>query len=208
MSALDDFITLFKKFGTVGALAAAGSVVAPIVGAASGLAPPWPKNLDFVTATLSFLTVAMIFQFLPRTRKGYARVFITGTLAFVVSLLSQVYLHMRFVTTAPGIEGPLLLGCEWKRDILLLASRPDAHEALDTRHQCPGDYRYLLEISGNDPSAIWTAASIDNVAMMLALTWVLLFVFFAVSVGSFVVFNAGRKGKAKPAAPVTGQSGE
>ena len=208
MSALDDFLTIFRKFGTVGALAASGAVIAPIIGSASGLAPPWPKNLDFVTATLSFLTMAMLFQFMPRTRKRYARVFIGGTLAFATALLAQVYLHMRFVTTAPGIEGQLLLGCEWKRDILLLASRPDAHEALDPRHQCPGDYRYLLEFSGNDPSTIWTAASIDNVAAMLALTWILIFVFFAVAVGSFVVFNAGRKGKAKPDAAAPHSSSE
>jgi ABC-type multidrug transport system permease subunit len=190
MTALDRFLNLFKQFGTVGALAATGATIAPIVAAASGLAPPVGDGLTFVTATLTFLTVAMIFMFLPRTRKGFARVFIGGTVAFTAALMTQVYLHMKFVVTVPTIEQPLVLGCGWRPLIAKLARTMDE---IDASSQCPGDYLWLLASADNEPTQIWTASSISNIQTALVVTWVLIFVFFAVAVGAFVVFNSRRK---------------
>lgn len=197
MTPLERFQDLFKQFGTVGALAATGAAIAPIIGAASGLAPPGADDLSFVTATLTFLTVAMLFMFLPRTRKGFARVFIGGTTAFALALLAQVYLHMKFVVSVPTIEQPLVLGCGWKP---LVAKLARSMEEIDATSQCPGDYQWLLASADNDPGQVWTASSISNIQTALVVTWVLIFVFFAVAVGSFVVYNGRQKGR-RPAAP-------
>lgn len=190
MTALQRFLQLFKQFGTVGALAATGAAIAPIVSAASGLAPPGQDSLTFVTSTLTFLTMAMIFMFMPRSRKGFARVFIGGTAAFTLALGVQVYLHQKFVVSVPTIDRPLQLGCGWKPVVEKLAR---TIEDIDASSQCPGDYQWLLESADNQPSQIWTASSISNIETALALTYVLIFVFFAVALGAFVVHNARRK---------------
>jgi hypothetical protein len=162
------------------------------VTAAAGLAPPEAPNLEIVATLLMLLTLAMVFQFLPRKRSGYAKVFIIGTVAFVIVLAAQVYLHSRFVTADSQ-----LTGCGWTRNMQVVAANLDG---LDTGSQCPGDHRFLLSIANNEPAEIWTASSIDQVRTLLAATWVLVFVTFAVALGSFVVFNS-RKRSRKPSPP-------
>lgn len=198
MTQLTEFKKAFEEFGTIGGLAVAGSVLTPIISSASGLAPPWPKNLEFVAAMMMLLTLAMVFQFLPRRRSGYAKVFIAGAVLFVVTLAAQVTLHMRFVTDAPRIQGKLLMGCEWTRDMLRYARQSGE---LNLASQCPGDYRALLEMADNDPSQIWTAASIDRIALLLAGTWVMIFVSLAVALGSFVIYNSRQRSTRKTADP-------
>jgi len=195
---LNEFKKAFEDFGTIGGLAVGGSVLAPIISSASGLAPPWPNNLEFVAAVMMLLTLAMTFQFLPRRRSGYAKVFIAGTVLFVVTLAAQVALHMRFVTEAPRIETKLLMGCGWTRDMLVYARESGE---FDLGSQCPGDYRALLEMADNDPSQIWTASGIDQIAMLLAATWVMIFVSLAVALGSFVIYNSRQRAARKTAGP-------
>lgn len=91
MTRLDEFKKALEEFGAVSSLAITGSVLAPILSAASGLAPPWPNNLEFVTVTMMLLTLAMVFQFLPKRRSAYVKVFVTGTAMLVVALAAQVY---------------------------------------------------------------------------------------------------------------------
>lgn len=191
MARLDEFKKIFEDFGAISGFAMAGSVVAPLLASASGLAPPWPENLEFVASVMILLTMAVIFQFLPKRRSGYTKVFIAGATMLVTMLAAQVYLNTRFVTAAPGLESKLLMGCGWTRDMQRIAKKdPDSFDLVS---QCPGDYRTLLEMADNDPSQIWTASSIDQIGLLLAATWVLIFVAFALALGSFVTYNARQR---------------
>lgn len=186
MSALDEFKKSFEQFGTIGGLAVAGSVLTPIVSAASGLAPPRPDNLPFAASMLMLLTLALVFQFLPSRQSGYAATFVAGSALLVATLIAQVYLHMRFV------DGQLILGCKWTDDTSLYAS---ATPSIDPDAQCPGDYRHLLDRAENDPTQIWTPESIDQIALLLSVNWLLVFVMLAVALGSFVIYNGRQPGR-------------
>lgn len=197
MTQLDEFKKIFEDFGTVGSLAVGGAVLGPIISAASGLAPPWPNNLEFVASVLMLLALAMVFQFLPKRRSSYAKVFIAGSVILVLTLALQVWLHIRFVTEVPGMETKLIMGCGWTRDVLLVAQNSNE---FNLQSQCPGDYRPLLEMAENDPSQIWTASSIDQIAMLLAATWIAIFVSLSIALGSFVIYNSRQRSARRAAA--------
>ena len=197
MSALDQFKEVVERFGTIAGFAIGGTALVPLVTAATGLAPPWPAGLPFVACVLMLITLVLIFHFLTRRRALFSMVLLVGSILLVTSLAAHVYLHSQFVTVAPRSNAPLILGCKWTRDAVVVAN----DQGIDTSDQCPGDYRALLEDAEYDSSEIWTPGSISNVAYLLAVTWTLVFIALALALGSFVIWYSRQPAGRRRAAP-------
>ncbi|WP_370034784.1 hypothetical protein [Qipengyuania mesophila] len=190
MTMLDDFRNAVEDFGWIGGLVISGSVFAPLIAAGSGLAPPWPENLEFVGMVAILVSLILVFQFLPR-RKGRYRLFLAlSAIGLVISMATQFVLHLRFVKALPGTDTEAILGCGWTGELQAVAR---AEPTIDASAQCPGEYHKLLEMAENDPLQVWTSSSIDNIALLLSASWVLMFALFTVVLAAFVIFNSRQK---------------
>lgn len=192
MPMLDEFRRTIEDFGWISGLVLSGSVFAPLIAAGSGLAPPWPENLEFVGMVAILISLILVFQFLPR-RKGRYHLFLAlSALLLVLSMATQFVLHLRFVKTLPGTETEVVLGCGWTGEVKAVAR---ADPLIDASAQCPGEYRKLLEMAENDPQSVWTSSSIENIALLLSGSWVLMFALFTVVLAAFVVFNSRQRSR-------------
>jgi len=184
-TALDQFDAVVARFGKIAGYALGGSVLAPLVTAASGMAPAWPDGLPIITSIFMLLSLILIFHFLTtRKRWIFSLLLVGGSLCLVASILGYAFARGEFVMKGSRSNASLTIGCTWRPEAVELATRL----RIDTKDQCPGDFRELLAKAEDDPYQIWTERSITNVSYVIACLWVALFTTLALVIGSFVIW--------------------
>jgi hypothetical protein len=192
MTALDQFDAVVGRFGKVAGYAIGGSVLTPVVIAASGMAPTWPDGLPFITSVLMLAILILTFHFLTtRRRWAFSILLVMSCVALVGSIGGYSYARGTFVVNSRLTGEPLTLGCRFRSDIVMYARKT----GLDSASQCPGnDFREILEKAENDPTQVWTETSIANVAYVIALLWLGIFTALALFIGSFVIWYTRQPG--------------
>ncbi|MCA1748871.1 MAG: hypothetical protein LC634_04850, partial [Sphingomonadales bacterium] len=194
ITALEQFDAVIQRFGKVAGYAIGGSVLTPIITAASGMAPAWPDGLSFMTSILMLAVLILVFHFLTTSKRwAFSVLLLASAAALLLAVGGYTYARGSFVMRAPLTGDQLTLGCRYRPEIVTYARE----KGLDTTRQCPGDdFRELLAKAESDPFQVWTETSIANVSYVIASLWIGLFTSLALFIGSFVIWYTRQ-----PAAP-------
>ncbi|MGH6616259.1 hypothetical protein [Sphingomonas sp.] len=192
MSMLDQFEQVTSRFGRVAGYAIGGTAIIPLIGAFSGIAPPWPDGLSVISSVIILITLMLVFHLFTTTRRWvFSTVFLVSAALLVTCLGAYTYMRIEFVLFHPTAKESIILGCEWRTEALEVAK---VHR-IPTTDQCPGQFRDML-LDARDQYDIWTERSIRQVALLMACLWVGIFMSLSLTIGCFVIWYA------KQAAPV------
>lgn len=154
----------------------------PLAVGQTGIRLPWPEKAEIPTALIQLVALMICFQFLAtRTRRSANR---TIFLSFVALLVTC------------GLYVGLLLGFTYKvEDSDKREPRGFFCTRLATvqyKSECP--FLGSKELGGvrNNPTDLWTEASIDAVRGSLFLTWLLTFLALPTLVAGFIIFQKRR----------------
>ena len=194
MERFDNFRKLAERLGWTVGLMAGGGVLAPLISAAAGFAPPWPRGLSFLTSLFMVITLIGMFMFATSTSdRALKRTFLVLALCFTVFVGSYLYVFNRFVYPVPG-DAPVILGCTYKP----LAHVVTKGQRLPGGSECPGEAAALLSGVDYDPSKLWTQASLDRITFLLLGLWLALFCALASAIGAFLI-HSGRRAEGEAA---------
>jgi hypothetical protein len=176
---IDDFKRLLAEFRGLSTWAVGSAVAVPFAAALVDLSPPWPKGAVLATAIVELLALALVFQFLRRSRKGL----INGTLAasvLVLAVVSPIYLLQLSLYSyeVPTTRERFVKGDE---------CTPAAHKVFADR--CPDLGLDELKTAEYAAERLWTRRSVASVRVRLVLLWAAAFAALATALGSFLVYQ-------------------
>lgn len=186
MSMLDQFELVTNRFGRVAGFAIGGTAIVPLLGAFSGIAPPWPDGLAVIASVMILMTLMTVFHFFTATRRWvFSTLFVASAAMLIACLTGYSYMRAQFVFYHPTAKENIILGCEWRYQTQQVARL----RHIPTGDQCPGEFRDLL-LDARDQFDVWTERSIMRVALDMAALWIGIFIGLALTIGSFVIWYA------------------
>lgn len=181
----DDFLDILGKFRGLSAIALGTSVSVPFFAYLSGIAPPWPPGMVFVTALVEIVVLVVVFQFLRNSPRRTVNRVIAGTAPALIIFSALYLLLFSFFTYAiPTSSQRSVKGFVCQKG--LLKSYEDACPFLTTQQL--RDVAYTAE-------ALWQGWSIDLMRFFLSAIWLTAFLFLSILVGSFIVFQTKVKSR-------------
>lgn len=185
-TAFDSFLILIKQFRdlAVGGLLVGGG--APFVSWMVGISPPWPPGVEPITAAIELVAVILVFHALyEKGRRARAtRILAWSAGGFLILLVTYLLMHSLFVYSAPDGE----------RFVRGFACLPYVAETWPG--MCPLDLpQHVIQGAAWEASLLWTASSIALARGVLAIVWLAMFLGLAALIGSFIVYQTGRRAR-------------
>lgn len=147
---LDGFRTFLKDVKSVWSLTFSGPVILPFVAAFAGIAPPWPKHIESVTAAVAL--IALILAYTTRIRANSARLMVWLAFAVVTSLLLYLAWFNLFTYKLPTNGEVVILGCGLTYEAILVANEI----GIKMGWGCPGNFQAVLSTAQYDSWVIWS----------------------------------------------------
>ena len=187
---IDDFKRLLAEFRGLSTWAVGSAVTVPFAAALVDLSPPWPKGAVLATAIVELIVLALVFQFLRRSRKGL----INGTLAASVlglAVVSPIYLLQLSLYSyeVPTTRERFVKGDE---------CTPAAKKVFADR--CPDLGLDELKTAEYTAERLWTRRSVATVRVRLVLLWAAAFAALSAALGSFLVYQLRAPRRSRPRA--------
>jgi hypothetical protein len=179
LTGYDDFLDIVRKFRGLSVIALGTGVTVPFVAYLSGITPPWPPGVIFITGLLELLALIVVFQFLRNSSRRVTNRVI-GIAAPMLICVSVLYLLLFAFFTYPiqaaQIRGVKGFVCQKE----LVRSFADA---------CPFFNLDRLKDVGYSADVLWQSWSVDLMRFFLVITWLSAFLLLSTVVGSFIVFQ-------------------
>lgn len=208
MNSLDDFKKFIANFGWLGGLAAATSVLFPLITSGVGFAPPGFDGLPFLTSLVMIIFLISAFIFGANlSEKLFKRLFILTSALFISSIFIYMYTFDRFVHKEYSkieVDGRIeievknvVVGCKInkKYDVMLKEQYGDDYD-------CPGHVTEYLEDNKKDPNKIWDTDSIRHIKFTIFALWMLLYSSLTIIFGFFLVRLRSNTLPQEPTPPV------
>jgi len=181
---IDEFRSILSNYGRIFAWALASSI-APVLAGLTNLAPPWPPSVIQVTAIAELLALIISFQFLKAaSMKRINRIIISGIAILTVMLVLYLFAISQFVYEEPLSKLRFVKG---------FVCTPEAIQVFPGH--CPSYSDDELRQAEWEAARLWTLSSITLVRLGLVCLWFAFFASLAVTVGSFLVYQGGRRAR-------------
>jgi hypothetical protein len=183
---LDDFKSVLKEFRSLSIWAGASSI--PFVAAFAGVTPPFPKNIEYITAVCQLLVMMYMYQVFTRASAATTRRIMSLLLAAsTVMFFAYLFLFSQFTIRIPGMRDVTGMS-----DVIIIGYQcsPRALEAYG--EACP--FLGIQELKGAQYNEfeLWTKFSLSTMRTVLTSLWCLFFAALAAFVGQFLVFQRRR----------------
>ncbi len=181
LAAFRKFVTEYRRL----ILWAIGGSAVPVAAALLSLTPAWPSGIAGVTAVAQLLVLALVFQSLRSARRRVVtRIMIRSTVILCFLLPIYLLLIALFTYTEPLSKMHFTKGFECTDNAKLVFP-----------NKCP--FLGLDEISTAryEEETLWTVPSVSAMKSLIVVLWLGCFAALSTALGSFVVFQMGRKEK-------------
>ena len=178
-TAYDDFLDILQKFTTLsfGALGVGAAV--PFFAYVANIAPPWPPGIMLMTALTELVCLIVVFQFLrTKGRKLVDRVIAALALSLSLASLAYLILIAIFTYVTPHTNERFVKG---------FVCRPEIQKFY--WNQCPFVSRDLLSGLQYTAENVWVDWSVALMQVVIAVLWLVCFIFLSSVIGSFLVFQ-------------------
>jgi hypothetical protein len=172
-----DFLSVLKEFNKLSAATVGAAAVAPFVASLSGISPPSPSGLVFITGLVELVVLILVFQFLRPRSKAVVN-WVLSLSAGMLVLFSAIYLLLFFLftfeTPSPNPRG--VRGFICKSEITVAEKR-----------ECPLISPSLISGAGYQVDVLWEPWTILTMRFVLTSVWLLNFINLSIVIGAFVV---------------------
>jgi hypothetical protein len=174
-SSFDDLVREYKKLLTAGL----ALVAAPLALGRTGLAPPWPENVEAITALVQLIGLAITFQVLIHAAMRTKHWVVIGTF-LALCFSSALYVGLLLNFTYTGANSPARSPRGFYCTLIAQTHYKD---------RCPYLGQAELNSAENKPTNIWTERSIEAVKGTLFFSWLVSFLSLTVFLASFVLYQ-------------------
>lgn len=190
MSGIDSFFNILAAYKKTLSWALGSSAILPLLASFAGLSPFWPPGVPLLTSLFTLISVIICFQVLNReSKRVVTKIMIWSIIAFLFFLIAYLVIFSVFTTKLPTTGEMIYLGCGWSDFSKEIAS----DFMIDIDQDCPGQFDRILRSAEYESSVVWTKSSLTIIRILALGFWLISFSFFAIFVGSFLVYQSRQK---------------